>query len=459
MQSSKTLMYTSCQEPDGMVPSRWMAGIRAWIIITTVALLVVCPALAISINETPDISKEIKILSMGPVVSGTNQNSTVIRMVSDNPCTPSIRYANESYFSVSQEYDREVVSSSNGTHNAIQIAGLEPATSYHYLVSGCGIPDIDRTFSTFPETGSCSFIVYGDTREQAPLYNQTERHKLVADRIAQEKDILFVVNSGDLVSESSDPAEWSRFFDATEKVRSMTTYSAVPGNHDSDRSLFRQLFGTDNTTFFDCGNTRIALLDSTDMASMTLEDQAAWLESAVQPYEGAKIVIMHYPAYSSDEKHYGGWENIQRTLVPAFQKSGVRLVFNSHVHAFEQVDRDGITYITEARGGAPAYPLNSTRISGSVRSYENTLGYSRVNVDPQAGVISIDVIRVADVSGDLLTVTRNYPEGTVDAEIRNPFGTSYNGIPDFSELLCFLKNIKDKSGCMNPYRNTVTKFF
>jgi 3',5'-cyclic AMP phosphodiesterase CpdA len=308
-------------------------------------------------------------------------------------------------------------------------------------------------------SGSCTFIVYGDTREQAPLYNQTVRHKLVADRIAQEKDILFVVNSGDLVSDSNDAAEWSRFFDATEKVRSMTTYIAVPGNHDANRSLFRQLFGTDNTTFFDCGNTRIALLDSTDMSPMTLEDQAAWLESALRSYEGAKVVIMHYPAYSSDEKHYGGWENIQRTLVPVFQESGVRLVFNSHVHAFEQVDRNGITYITEARGGAPAYPLNNTRIFGSARAIENTLGYSRVTVNPDTGMITIHVIRVADLSGDLRTATRIYPEGTVDAVFRIPWSKSLNRFPDISELVCFLNDMKDKSGCNNSYRNMVTQFF
>jgi hypothetical protein len=342
-----------------------------------------------------------------------------------------------------------VFSSSNGTHHAIQIAGLEPATSYHYFVSGCGIQEMDRTFTTFPVTGSCTFIVYGDTREQAPLYNQTERHKLVADRIAQEQGVMFVVNSGDLVSESSDPAEWSRFFDATEKLRSMTTYTAVPGNHDTDRFLFRQLFGTDNITFFDCGNTRIALLDSMDKSSMTLEDQAAWLEYALGSFEGAKVVIMHYPAYSSDKKHYGGWENVQRTLVPVFQESGVRLVFNSHVHAFEQVERDGITYITEARGGAPAYPLNSTRIPGSVRAIENTLGYSRVTINPDTGITTINVIRVADVSGDLLTVTRIYPEGTVDAVVRIPWGKSLNRFPDISELVCFLNDLKDKSGCNN----------
>jgi hypothetical protein len=239
----------------------------------------------------------------------------------------------------------------------------------------------------------------------------------------------------------------------------MATYFAVPGNHDADRSLFRQLFGSDNTTFFDCGNTRIALLDSTDMSSMTLEDQVALLDSALRSYEGVKVIIMHYPAYSSDEKHYGGWENIQRAFVPSFQESGVRLVFNSHVHAFEQVDRNGITYITEARGGAPAYPLNSTRIPGSVRSIENTLGYSRVTVDPEAGMINIDVIRVADVSGDLRTVTRIYPEGTVDAVIRIPWGTSFNSFQDISELVCFLKEMKEMSGCSKSIRNMITQFF
>jgi hypothetical protein len=435
-----------------------MTGIRVLIIIAAVAWLGVCPAIAITINETPEISKEIKIPSMGPIVSGTNQNSTVIRIVSDNLCTPLVRYANESYFSVSQEYDREVISSSNGTHHAIQIAGLEPVTSYHYLVSGCGIPDIDRTFTTFPVTGSCTFIVYGDTREQAPLYTQTERHKLVADRIAQEKDILFVVNSGDLVSDSNDAAEWSRFFDATEKVRSMTTYFTVPGNHDADRNLLQYLFGTDGITFFDCGNTRIAVLDSTDMSSMTLEDQAAWLESALRSYEGAKVVIMHYPAYSSDEKHYGGWENIQRTLIPAFQESGVKLVFSSHVHVFEQIERDGITYITEARGGAPAYPLNNTRIPGSVRSIENALGYSRVTVDPQEGMISIDVIRVADVSADLRTVSKIYPVGSIDARIRIPIGKSFKQFPDISELVCSLIDTKYNNGCRNLYQNRVPQF-
>jgi len=437
-----------------MVTGLWMTRRCVWIIIVATVCLVVCPALAISSAENSDISKYDSIPPMGPVVFGTTQNSTVISIIAGHCCTPIIKYANDSHFLDSEIYDHELFSSSYIRNHTIRIANLEPATKYHYHVSGCGIPDVDRTFRTFPATGSFTFVVYGDTREQAPLYTQTERHKIVADRIAQEKDVLFVVNSGDLVSNSTDEAEWSRFFDATEKLRSMTSYYAIPGNHDTDRLMFRQLFGTDDTTFFDCGNMRIALLDSTVESTMSLEEQAEWIISAFRSYKGVKVAILHYPIYSSDEKHYGGWENLQRILVPAFQESGVRLVFNSHVHVFEQVERDGITYITEARGGAPAYPLNKTRIPGSVRAYEKTLGYSRVTMDPEAGIIRVDVIRVADVSGDLRTVTRIYPEGTIDAKIRIPLQKFSDRFLDISEMVCTLKNLKDASGWRNPFQNT-----
>jgi hypothetical protein len=435
-----------------------MARQRVWFIIFAILWFVVCPVIASSFTENSNISKKMTISSLGPVVSGTTRTSTVISIVADNSCNPVIRYANDSYFSVSQNYDRELSSPQYGRNHAIRIPDLEPATTYHYNVRECGVKEIDRTFSTYAESGSCSFIVYGDTREQAPIYNQTERHTLVADRIAQEQDILFVVNSGDLVADSTDAVEWSRFFYATEKLRSMTTYLAVPGNHDTDRVLFRQLFGNDETNFFDCGNTRIALLDSTDMSSMSLQDQAGWLISVFGTHDGGKVAILHYPAYSSDEKHYGGWENIQRELVPAFQESGVQLVFNSHVHAFEQVESDGITYITEGRGGAPAYPLNSIRIPGSVNSYENTLGYSRVTVDPKAGIIGIDVIRVADVSGDLRSVTKIYPDETIDTIIRIPLRSSLIHLPDIAGQMCLHKKMNDDGGCSKSNLNRITPF-
>jgi hypothetical protein len=392
-----------------------------------IAGLIICPVPALI---TPDNT------SFSVTVTGTTHNSSIIRITADRQCVPVIRFANLSWLIKSGAYDHEVTGIRSGFSQVFSLTGLEPETRYQYQVNGCGMEERERSFTTFPESGGCSFVVYGDSREQAPLYTQTERHKIVTDRIADEEGIFFVVNSGDLVADSENSAEWSRFFDATNTLRAKTTYVAVPGNHDQDRILFRNFFGIDRPYSFDCGEARVLLLDSTDSALSNMTEQAVLVSEVFGSVTGAKIVVLHHPPYSSDAKHYGGWENLQKTLVPAFQKNGVHMVFSSHVHAFEQVEREDITYITEARGGAPAYPLNEQRIPGSVRSYENTLGYSRITVNPRTHEILTEVVRVADVSPDLRSVTRVYPDRIVDARIRISYKNSFSLFFENAEILC-----------------------
>jgi hypothetical protein len=55
--------------------------------------------------------------------------------------------------------------------------------------------------------GNYSFIVYGDM--QAPLLTQMDRQKLVADRIAEEKNISVVIHTGDLVNDDNNRTEWN----------------------------------------------------------------------------------------------------------------------------------------------------------------------------------------------------------------------------------------------------------
>jgi hypothetical protein len=61
-------------------------------------------------------------------------------------------------------------------------------------------------------------------------------------------------------------------------------------------------------------------------------------------------------------------------------------------------------------------------MEGSVRSRENSLGYSRVTINPATESLRIDVIQVADVSPDLRNVTEIYPMDTVidRIEIKKP---------------------------------------
>jgi predicted phosphodiesterase len=348
-----------------------------------------------------------------PYVTSTTHNSTVIRWYPHNVFPDNLLYANESYYLQTESYDHAVTVNKTSSSPLIFLTGLESGIRYHYALQSGRSIIVNRTFMTFPENGSCSFIIYGDTREQSQYFTQTERHKIVADRISYEPNISFVVNTGDLVSNPDDAQEWDRFFNAGKMLFATTTYSVVRGNHDSNLSLLEVLFGTDGMYSFDCGDAHITVIDSTDYARFSLTEQVSWLAEDLASTNKWKIVVLHHPLYTSEETHFGGFENLQKLFEPVFISGKVSVVFNGHVHAFERIEQSGIMYITEGRGGAPAYRLNGTKMVGSIRSLENSLGYSRVTINPATESLQIDVIQVADVSPDLRNVTRVFSMDTV----------------------------------------------
>jgi predicted phosphodiesterase len=346
-------------------------------------------------------------------VTSTTHNSTIIRWYPHNITPDNLVYANESYYIRTGSYDHTVIVNKTSPPPNIFLQDLETGLRYYYSLQAGRTSTGNQSFLTFPENGFCSFIVYGDTREQAPYFTQTERHKIVVDRISQEPAITFVINTGDLVSNPGDSGEWNRFFSAGKKLFGTTTYAVVRGNHDSDLSLLEDLFGTDGMYSFDCGDAHIAVIDSTSGARFSLDEQVRWLKTDLESTDKWKIVVVHHPLYTSEENHFGGFENLQKKFGPVFLSGNVSVVFNGHVHAYERIEQSGITYITEGRGGAPAYRLSEKKMDGSVRSRENSLGYSRITINQATRSLYIEVIEVAEVSSDLRNVTKISPEDTV----------------------------------------------
>ncbi len=377
-----------------------------------------------------------------PYITSTTHNSTVIRWYAENVTPDTLRYANESFYISTGTYDRSTVVYKTLFSPMISLTNLEPGTRYHYILQSDTIAGNDSSFMTLPETGSCSFIVYGDTREQSPYFTQLERHKIVADRIAQEPDISFVVNTGDLVNNPDDYEEWDRFFSAGKTLFGTTTYVVVRGNHDSNLTFLQDSFGTEGTYSFDCGDVHIAILDSNDYALLSPAEQSRWLADDLTSTDKWKIALLHHPLYTSEENHFGGFENLKKAYEPVLLSENVSIVFNGHVHAFERIEKSGITYITEGRGGAPAYRLNETKMAGSENSLENSLGYSRVTIDPVSGTMEIDVLQVADVSPDLRNITRIYPGDTViDRIVLNKPGQQTHHRILSSQLLSLLPSV------------------
>ncbi len=353
------------------------------------------------------------VILWGPYLTGTTMTGTTVNIKTDTTTSVTVEYADDDYYQENAAYDRSATDGKSTQLHHVPLTGLDPGTRYHYRVVADGEPTADFHFSTFMESGPFTFVVYSDTQDQLPSYSQLERHKLIADRIAEEPDVAFVLNSGDLVNDASDPANWDRYFAAGSMMMANTTVYPALGNHDNNDPNYYAAYGVPAYYSFDSADSHIAVLNSNSWAWDELPVQSTWLALDLQTEKPFRFVSFHHPLYTSEAKHFGGWENLRQEWAHLFTENGVLAVFNGHVHAYERFFVDDIQYFVAGIGGGPSYNLATPRAAGSVTSLEYMIGYTRVTVDPAAYTATAEVIRVADVSSDLKSLTTVYPAGTV----------------------------------------------
>lgn len=358
-------------------------------------------------NQTAQVTASSSNLLWGPYLTATTTDSTVVNLKTDTDSTVTVYYATEAYYKNKATYDMSASDSGPGQLRHIVLSGLEAGTTYHYQVSWNGEKSGDQSFATFPESGAFTFIVYGDTQDELPNFSQNERHKLVADRIAQEEDVLFVINTGDLVNDGNNSADWDRYFAATRNMGAKTPVYPAHGNHDGD-SLYYDIFQVSPYYSFDCANARFTILDTID----SQPKQTEWLKTDLENDQKWKFVFFHYPMYTSEANHFGGWENVKQDWEDIFIDNGVNAVWNGHIHAYERYLENNIMYMVMGIGGGPYGTLAKDKYAGYQNSLERGLGYAKVTVDPKAGIAKVEIIRVADISLDGKEVTE-LPSGTV----------------------------------------------
>ncbi|KQC05720.1 MAG: hypothetical protein APR55_05590 [Methanolinea sp. SDB] len=349
----------------------------------------------------------------GPYLTGTTTTGTVVNVKTDIPTTVTVEYATDTYHTMHGMFDMSATDGMNDTLHHVALAGLSPDTHYHYHVVYDGQATGDLNFRTFPESGAFTFAVYSDTQDQLPTFSQLERHKIVADRIAEEPDVAFVLHSGDLVNDPANLSDWNRYFAAGAPMMANITVFPALGNHDANHTTYYEAYGMPEYYSFDCSEVHVAVLDSNSWAWPDFPAQSAWLAQDLQTEKSFKFVSFHHPPYTSERNHFGGYENIRLEWEDEFMENNVVAVFNGHVHAYERFFANGIHYFVSGTGGGPAYNLMYPRAGFSENSLEYVLAYIRVTVDPAARTATAEVIRVADVSSDLKNITTVYPPGTV----------------------------------------------
>jgi predicted phosphodiesterase len=343
----------------------------------------------------------------GPYLTGVSETGISVNWKMEGETEGSVEYATEAFYSAASTYSSSVPDSVKELHH-VMLTGLQADTTYHYRVRVGEDYTADHTFTTLG-ADRFTFIVYGDTREQAPMSTQLERHKLVADRIAEEEDVSFVIHTGDLVYDGDDLEEWGRFFEAGRRMLDGIPIFPVAGNHEDYSPNYYEIFGVPQWYSFDSANAHFSMLDSNDGADLDVE--AAWLANDLSVDADWKFAICHHPLYTSDRYHWGGDPDLRDHWEQVFMENGVNAVFNAHMHAYERYWENGIHYVVLGIGGAPSYELADEKIDGYRNSLEHTLGYARITVD--GGEASMEVIKVAELSVDNREVVNVYPPGTV----------------------------------------------
>lgn len=342
----------------------------------------------------------------GPYLSGTGANRTIVSIKTSEPTTAVVHYASETYYSAYKKYDQKVGDGVTSQLHHISISGLEPGAVYHYKVVCGGQETDDHSFSTLPEAGRFTFAVYSDTQDELPNFSQADRHRLIADRIAQDKDVLFVLNGGDLVNDGQDSANWDRYFEASRKMGAEKTVYPACGNH--DKEALQELFSVPPYYSFECADARFIVLDSANEPP----GQNEWLSQVLAVDKEWKFVLCHHPLYTSEPNHFGGWENLKDEWEGLFIRNEVDAVWNGNVHAYERYLVNDIMYMSVGIGGGPYYILSSSKFEGYQNGLERSMGYLRVTVDPDAAKTTIEVVQVAVISEDGRTV-QELPAATI----------------------------------------------
>ena len=227
--------------------------------------------------------------------------------------------------------------------NSVTLAGLAPATTYHYRV-GDGIAghwSDYQTFTTATADADTSFFVLGDTQlsgdaeadaEDIAVMNQ------IAAKIA-DTDVRFGLQTGDFIDNAGDLTAWNEILDVFSKNYGGYPLVQVMGNHE----YYSDLTGSHGQDIFsllgkdwysvEFGNVYLAVIN----CNADLEEAAAWLIADAEKSDCEwKVLSVHQPPYYTNTK--GSSAAYNRYLPEAIDKANIDFVFSGHDHAYARTE-------------------------------------------------------------------------------------------------------------------------
>lgn len=270
------------------------------------------------------------------------------------------------------ELTGQAIRSQRGFIHQQRIEGLDKHTQYFYRVestadNGKVVGSEVLTFQTAPDEDTpFAFAVVGDTQGNLKVAGK------IAELAWSERP-SFLLHAGDLVDTGTNKQHWTEvFFPSLDPLISRVPIFPVLGNHEDDAAFYYQYMDLPEPEYyytFTYGNTQFFMIDTNRNVDPDSE-QYKWLEAQLTKSKATwKIVCHHHPPYSSDENDFGDlWKTNQSTrgdvrirpLCQLYDKHGVDIVWNGHIHSYERTwpiyagkptDRGGTMYMITGGGG------------------------------------------------------------------------------------------------------------
>lgn len=214
----------------------------------------------------------------------------------------------------------------------------------------CGVLAVAGMVGAAPAHASVRFMVKGDWGFGGP-----DQAKVTAQMCAlhARRPQAFVLTTGDNFYNPDGVANDANFTRPEQCLRDAgLPWRAAWGNHDLGGDATAQMLASPRRYYrFRAGPALVVVLDANRPEDAA---QRRFLDRALRTRLPVRIVVFHQPAYTAGLHPPG--EVQQREWVPLFAQHRVSLVLQGHNHAYERIERDGVTYITTGGGGAPVYP-------------------------------------------------------------------------------------------------------
>ena len=291
---------------------------------------------------------------------------------------------------------------------------LKPNTTYSYDVLNDGTEKGKGSFTTFPNAiQPFHFAVLGDTRTRHNIHQQ------IVNRIIDE-DPLFVLNTGDLVSQGNNMSDWEHFFRINDSLIRNVPYYTVLGNHEQDSENYYDFFslpGNESYYFFSVGDALFIILDMegpdyytprylqgenreafwNNISREYFEKEKEWLENILELNNDAGFIfVLFHPTYYSIKKsRVADAERRRAYWGDIFERQNVTAVLNGHDHYYHHAVNAGTHYIVTGGGGAPLYATDS--IQPETVTYKKIEHYIRIDVG-----LDKAIMKAIDINGELI---------------------------------------------------------